>query len=149
LSKEEIERMVTDTEKYKEEDEKQKDRIAAKNSLESYFFNMKSTVEDEKLKDKISEEDKKTISDKCEEVIKWLDANNLAKKDEFEYKQEELEEICNRIIAMYTRTLVVQAVACHQEVCQTSVELEPVVAVDQPLKRLTKVPMFLHSNTGV
>jgi hypothetical protein len=39
--------------------------------------------------------------------------------------------------------------ACHQEVCQTSVELEPVVAVDQPLKRLTKVPMFLHSNTGV
>jgi L1 cell adhesion molecule like protein len=44
--------------------------------------------------------DKKTISDKCEEVIKWLDANNLAKKDEFEYKQEELEEICNRIITM-------------------------------------------------
>jgi molecular chaperone DnaK (HSP70) len=81
LSKEEIERMVTDTEKYKEEDEKQKDRIAAKNSLESYFFNMKSTVEDEKLKDKISEEDKKTISDKCEdkceEVIKLLASNHL------------------------------------------------------------------------
>jgi L1 cell adhesion molecule like protein len=98
LSKEEIERMVTDAEKYKEDDEKQKERIAAKNSLESYSFNMKSTVEDEKLKDKISEEDKKTISDKCEEVIKWLDANNLAEKDEFEYKQEELEEIFNRII---------------------------------------------------
>jgi len=90
--------MVTDAEKYKEDDEKQKDRIAAKNSLESYSFNMKSTVEDEKLKDKISEEDKKIISDKCEEVIKWLDANNLAEKDEFEYKQEELEEIFNRII---------------------------------------------------
>jgi molecular chaperone DnaK (HSP70) len=73
VCKEEIERMVTDTEKYKEEDEKQKDRIAAKNSLASFSFNMKSTVEDEKLKDKISEEDKKTISDKCEEVIKWLD----------------------------------------------------------------------------
>ena len=89
--------MVTDAEKYKEEDEKQKDRIAAKNSLESYSFNMKSTVEDEKLKDKITEEDKKTISDKCEEVIKWLDANNLAEKEEFEHKQKELEEICNRI----------------------------------------------------
>jgi L1 cell adhesion molecule like protein len=48
---------------------------------------MKSTVEDEKLKDKISEEDKKTISDKCEEVIKWLDANNLAEEDEFEELQ--------------------------------------------------------------
>ena len=98
MSKIEIERMVTDAEKYKEDDEKQKDRIAAKNSLASYSFNMKSTVEDEKLKDKISEEDKKTISDKYEEVIKWLDANNLAEKDEFEYKQEELEEIFNRII---------------------------------------------------
>ena len=90
--------MVTDTEKYKEEDEKQKDRIAAKNSLASFSFNMKSTVEDEKLKDKISEEDKKTISDKCEEVIKWLDANNLAEKDEFEHKQKELEGICNPIV---------------------------------------------------
>ena len=90
--------MATDAEKYKEEDEKQKDRIAAKNSLASYSFNMKSTFEDEKLKDKISEEDKKTISDKYEEVINWLDANNLAEKDEFEYKQEELEEMFNRII---------------------------------------------------
>jgi L1 cell adhesion molecule like protein len=98
LSKEEIEHMATDAEKYKEEDEKQKDRIAAKNSLASYSFNMKSTFEDEKLKDKISEEDKKTISDKYEEVINWLDANNLAEKDEFEYKQEELEEMFNRII---------------------------------------------------
>ena len=100
MTKEEIERMVTDAEKYKEEDEKQKDRIAAKNSLESYSFNMKSTVEDKKLKDKISEEDKKTISDKCEEVIKWVDANNFAENDEFENKQEEFEEICNRIITM-------------------------------------------------
>jgi L1 cell adhesion molecule like protein len=53
--------MVTDAEKYKEDDEKQKDRIAAKNSLASYSFNMKSTFEDEKLKDKISEEDKSDI----------------------------------------------------------------------------------------
>jgi len=53
LSKEEIERMVNDAEKYKAEDEKQKDKISAKNSLESYCFNMKSTVEDDKVKDKI------------------------------------------------------------------------------------------------
>ena len=53
LSKEEIERMVNEAEKYKVDDEKQKDRVSAKNSLESYCFNMKSTVEDEKVKDKI------------------------------------------------------------------------------------------------
>ncbi len=71
--------MVNDAEKYKAEDETQKERIQAKNGLESYAFNMKSTVEDEKLKDKISEDDKKTILDKCNEVIAWLDANQVCK----------------------------------------------------------------------
>merc|ERR1719228_2937355 len=53
LSKEEIERMVSDAEKFKAEDDKQKERISAKNGLESYCFNIKSTIEDEKMKDKI------------------------------------------------------------------------------------------------
>merc|ERR1712133_171061 len=69
LSKEEIERMVNDAEKFKEEDNKQKDRIAAKNGLESYCFNMKTTIEDEKMADKISEDDKKKITDKCDDAI--------------------------------------------------------------------------------
>ncbi|XP_061181462.1 heat shock cognate 71 kDa protein [Saccostrea echinata] len=98
LSKDEIDRMVSDAEKYKQEDEKQRDRIAAKNGLESYAFNMKSTVDDEKLKDKISEGDKKTILDKCDEIIKWMDQNQLAEKEEFEHKQKELEGVCNPII---------------------------------------------------
>jgi L1 cell adhesion molecule like protein len=98
LSKEDIERMVNEAERYKADDEKQKDRIGAKNSLESYCFNLKSTVEDEKVKDKIPEDDRKTVMDKCEEVIKWLDANQLAEKEEFEDKQKELEKICNPII---------------------------------------------------
>ncbi|XP_052701152.1 heat shock 70 kDa protein cognate 4 [Crassostrea angulata] len=98
LSKDEIDRMVNEAEKYKQEDEKQRERIAAKNGLESYAFNMKSTVDDEKLKDKISEGDKKTILDKCEEIIKWMDQNQLADKEEFEHKQKELEGVCNPII---------------------------------------------------
>lgn len=98
LSKEEIERMVNDAEKYKDEDDKQKNRISSKNALESYAFHMKSTIEDEKIKDKISEEDKKTIIDKCNEVISWLDANQLAEKEEFDDKQKEVEKICNPII---------------------------------------------------
>ena len=60
--------MVNDADKYKAEDEKQKSRISAKNGLESYAFHMKSTVEDEKLKDKIGADDKKTIVDKCNDV---------------------------------------------------------------------------------
>merc|ERR1712002_991854 len=62
LSKEEIERMVNDADKFKADDEKQKERISAKNGLESYCFNMKSTLDDEKLKDKISGGDRTTIT---------------------------------------------------------------------------------------
>jgi len=98
LSKEEIERMVNDAEKFKAEDDKQKERIAAKNGLESYCFNMKTTIDDEKVKDKISDDDRKTIGDKCDEAIKWLDANQLAEVEEFNEKQKEVEGVCNPII---------------------------------------------------
>ena len=99
LSAEEIERMVNDAEKYKEDDDKQKNLIAAKNGLESYCFNMKSTLEDDKLKDKIAENDRKTILDKCNETISWLDNNQTAELDEFQHKQKEVEGICNPIIS--------------------------------------------------
>merc|ERR1719273_2964579 len=95
----EDEEMVSDAEQYKAEDEKQKERISAKNTLESYCFNMKSTIEDEKFKDKINDTDKETISKKCEETIKWLDANQLAEVDEFQDKQKEVEGICSPIIS--------------------------------------------------
>jgi L1 cell adhesion molecule like protein len=98
LSKDDIERMVKEAEQYKNEDESQRERISAKNGLESYAFNMKSTVEDEKLKDKLSESDRKTILDKCSEMIRWLDANQLADKEEFEHKQKEIEGVCTPII---------------------------------------------------
>ncbi|XP_045625695.1 heat shock cognate 70 kDa protein [Procambarus clarkii] len=98
LSKEEIERMVQDAEKYKAEDEKQRDRISSKNSLESYCFNMKSTVEEEKFKDKVSEEDRNKIMEACNDAIKWLDANQLGEKEEYEHKQKEIEQVCNPII---------------------------------------------------
>ena len=98
LSKEEIERMVKEAENYKDEDEKQRERITSKNGLEAYAYNIKSTVEDDKVKDKISEDDRKKIIDKVGDTIKWLDANQLAEKEEFDDKQKELEAICNPII---------------------------------------------------
>lgn len=69
--------MVQEADQYKTEDEAQKEKVTAKNTLESLAFNMKSTVEDDKMKDKISAEDKKTIIDKCNEVIAWLDRNQV------------------------------------------------------------------------
>jgi len=98
LSKEDIERMVNDADKFKAEDEVQKERIGAKNGLESYCFNMKATVDDDKVKDKISDADKKAIVDKCDEAIKWLDGNQLGEKEEFADKQKEVEAVCSPIV---------------------------------------------------
>lgn len=98
LSKEEIERMVQDSEKYKAEDDIQKEKIAAKNLLESYAYHMKSCVEDEKLAGKISDGDKRMVLDKCNQTISWLENNQLAEKDEYEHQQKELEKVCNPIV---------------------------------------------------
>ena len=99
LSKDEIERMVNDAEKYKAQDEAMREKVNAKNGLESYAFNLKSTVDDDKFKDKISDEDKKTIQEKCDEVLSWMDANPSAEKDEIEAKQKEIEGVANPIMS--------------------------------------------------
>ncbi|KAG7472524.1 hypothetical protein MATL_G00109670 [Megalops atlanticus] len=98
LSKEEIERMVQEADKYKAEDDLQREKIAAKNALESYAFNMKSSVEDEKMKGKISEDERKKVIDKCNQAISWLENNQLADKEEYEHQLKELEKVCNPII---------------------------------------------------
>lgn len=98
LSQEEIEKMVNDAEKFKAEDDKERARITAKNGCESYVFQAKSTLEDEKLKDKFTEDDKKSINEKAEEILKWLENNPSAEKDEFEHHQKEMEKVFNPII---------------------------------------------------
>jgi len=103
LSKEEIEKMVNDAEKFKKEDDEQRDRVTAKNGLESYCFNMKQTMEDEKVKDKVPEEDRKKVVEACSEAIRWMDSNQLASKEEFEHQQKELEKIGSPIVSkMYS-----------------------------------------------
>ena len=90
--------MVSDAEKFKKDDEAQREKISAKNSLESYCFNMKQTIEDEKLSSKLSADDKKKIEDACNEAVKWLDSNQSAEKEEYEHKLKEVEKICSPII---------------------------------------------------
>jgi heat shock protein 1/8 len=97
LSKEEIERMLAEAEKYKEEDELEASRIQAKNGLESYAYSLKNTLSEGKLQ--ISEDDKKKVEDKISEVISWLDNNQTAEKDEYESQQKELEGVANPIIS--------------------------------------------------
>ena len=100
LSAEEIQRMVNEAEKYKDEDDKQRERISAKNSLESYAFTMKSTMEDDKVKDKVSEQEREEVISKCKEVIDWIDINQTAEKEEYDAQQKDLERICARMATL-------------------------------------------------
>lgn len=99
LSKEEIEKMVQDAEKYKSEDEDHQKKVESKNSLENYAYNMRNTVRDEKIASSLDPADKKKIEEAVEAAISWLDNNQLAEADEFDDKMKELESICNPIIA--------------------------------------------------
>merc|ERR1711997_291675 len=99
LSKEEIEKMVADAEKFKGEDDKQKERIAAKNGLESFIFNLKSSLDNEEIKSKLSSEELSGAQSALDDALKWLDANQLAEKEEFEDKQKELETMSRPIMS--------------------------------------------------
>ncbi|KFK32679.1 hypothetical protein AALP_AA6G274700 [Arabis alpina] len=94
LSKDEIEKMVHEAEKYKSEDEEHKKKVEAKNALENYAYNMRNTIRDAKL----GAADKKKMEDAIEQAIQWLEGNQLGETEEFEDKMKELERICNPII---------------------------------------------------
>ncbi|KAL9187459.1 hypothetical protein ACHAXT_001589 [Thalassiosira profunda] len=98
LSQDEIERMVQEAEKYKAEDDANKNRVEAKNGLENYCYSLKSSIEGEEVKDKIPEDDKKTLLDAINEATAWLDANQTAEKEEFEEKQKALEGVAMPIL---------------------------------------------------
>ena len=99
LSKEEIERLVGEAERYREEDEEVRRKVEAKNGLENYAYSVRSTVRDEQVAGKIAAEDKARMEAAVKETIDWLDANQLADVEEFEHKRKELEEVCSPIIA--------------------------------------------------
>jgi len=98
LSKEEIDKMVQDADKFKADDEKSRARIEAKNQLESFAYSVRNTTRDEKIADKISAEDKQKIEDEVKNVIDWLDHNQMAEKEEYEAKLKELEGIVQPIM---------------------------------------------------
>merc|ERR1711990_1209613 len=98
LTKEEIEKMVNDAEKFKAEDDKIREKIEKKNGLESYCVQMKNTLNDEKLKDKFTDDDKKLIQEEADKGLQFVAANADADASEYEAKQKEIEAKYNPIM---------------------------------------------------
>jgi len=98
LSKEDIEKLVKDAEKYKAEDEIMKKKIEAKNGLENYCYSVKNTLKDEKMKDKFTVDERLKVEGSIDDAIKWVESNPNAQSEEYEKKQKEIEEVFNPII---------------------------------------------------
>lgn len=100
LSKEEIEAMIRDAEKFADQDKALKEKIDAKNSLENYVYTMRNTIEDkEKLADKIEAEDKDKIKEALQTAQDWLKEHEEAEKEDLEAQLKELQSVCDPIIA--------------------------------------------------
>lgn len=97
LSQQDIDRMVDEAERYKEEDGKQRERIAARNQLESYVFNVKQVARE--ADSRLSESDRNTVQKACDECLRWLESNTLAEKEEYEDRQKHLTSVCSPIMA--------------------------------------------------
>jgi len=105
LSKEDIERMVEEAEKYKNEDNELREKIEAKNSLESYLYQIKNSLTDDKneLASKLGDDVKAQINDKISEIETWSQASSYT-KDEYSSKQKELEELFTTLLAANQNT---------------------------------------------
>merc|ERR1739838_1228152 len=98
-SEAEIEAMLKAAEEFAEEDRMMREKVEAKNGLESFAFGLKSQLDDEKkLAGKLSEEDKETVEEAVNDVLDWLTSNDDAEEEDFDEKKAELEEIVNPIL---------------------------------------------------
>jgi len=98
LSESEINRIITDAEKYRAEDEAVKKRVEAKNNLENYAYSVKNSVSDPQVSGKLTPEDKETLEKAVKDSVDWLDHNTTASVEEFDAQRKELEDKVNPIM---------------------------------------------------
>ncbi|XP_008546462.1 heat shock protein 68 [Microplitis demolitor] len=96
LSKAEIEKMLADAEKYKDDDNKQRETLAVKNKLESYVYSVKQAAQEQGHN--LSADDKNKVISLCDETVQWMDSNTLADKEEYQHKLETLQAQCSPIM---------------------------------------------------
>jgi len=98
MSAEEVERLIQEAEKFKSEDEANLQRIEAKNTLENYVFQVKSSINDETVAKNLSKDDKQSITEACSNTLSWMEENQSAEKDQFVEKQTELTQLVQPIM---------------------------------------------------
>merc|ERR1712146_486084 len=146
LSKEDVEAMTRDAEKYKKEDEMWKEKVESKNGLEQFAYQMKGQVEDEKIKEKLDDSDVETVKKACQDCLDWSYSNQMAER-----RSSSTSVRSSRAFATLSspRCMVVHQVACLEvcqvaclEVCQVVVPLLVAELVGLILRKLIKRPLY-------
>ena len=121
LTKEEIDKMVEEAEKFKADDEAVQQRIEAKNKLENYLYGVKNSANEDKMKEGLGE-DKETVDKTVDDALAWLDGtDNSTSKEEFESKQKEVEAVLMPIMQKaYTANMPQQSESAPEEDKDTS-----------------------------
>ena len=99
LSSEDIDKMVEEAEKYKEDDAKVKARIDAKNEFESIIYQTKSSIDKEEIKSKLDEDDLETLSNIISDNETWLEDNGDATTDELNTQKDEFNTTVQPIMS--------------------------------------------------
>ncbi|KAF5279532.1 hypothetical protein FQR65_LT03354 [Abscondita terminalis] len=100
LTPEDIDRMIRDAEKFADEDKKLKERVEARNELESFAYSLKNQLSDkEKLGSKVSDDEKSKMEEAIDEKIKWLEENPEAEAEDYKKQKKELEDVVQPIIS--------------------------------------------------
>jgi L1 cell adhesion molecule like protein len=91
--------MLKEAEEHAEADKQQREKVEAKNHLESYLYSLRSTLDDEAFKTKIVGDDRETLNKKVTEALSWLEEHPNEDKDSYDGKKKEVEDVANPIIA--------------------------------------------------
>jgi heat shock protein 1/8 len=98
LSKEQVEKLVEEAERYAAEDKERLERVEARNGLESYLYNARNSIREESVKDKLDESDRKQVETTVEEGLQWLGEHESGTTDEFKQAQTKYEETIRPIL---------------------------------------------------
>lgn len=98
LTKEQIDKMIADAERFRADDERARELVQTRNNLESYCYNMRAAMDDPGVEQSVSADDRKIVNDKCNETLNWLNGNITATKEELEHRQKTTEDVCRPIV---------------------------------------------------
>merc|ERR1739841_226221 len=101
LSEEQIERMIEEAKQYEEEDRIVKERMDARNGLESYLYGLKNTMDDESRSNNIPAEDKRELLELVDDKLDWMESNPEGSADEYADHRKEVEQIANPLMRQF------------------------------------------------